>query len=304
MKLAAVLVALAFGAAVAPGCAPTLVTPRPSERDVAVEELLPGDLDCVVRLDWRRLSSTPLAAAARSKLLARLSEPTRSVAGRALDHASAVFVGLRWMSDGFAGDGAVAIRADLAGVPLGLDGDPRFVAGPRALVRDVVEVLPAAAPADRADAAVILKVGTRGLLLGTEAEVDALERVAREGPDPRRVDPPAEGHLSLAARFDGSAPRALSAGRGGWVLGRIAEGLEQATLTIELSDAAVVRGDLAYQTPARAEQASTQAAAAVKSLGELRGGFEALAESARFEPRGELVSVRGTVPFALLDDRP
>jgi hypothetical protein len=298
VKLAPTLVLLLAG------CVSTLPAPHPPDRDLAAHELLPGDLDCVVRLDWHRLSSTPLAAAARARMLARLSEPSRAVVGRALDHATAVWVGLRWMSDGFAGDGATAIEADLSDVPLGTDGDPRWRPGPAALVRDAVEFVPAAAPTDRADAAALLKIGARGIVVATPAEADALERVLRDGPDPRRIDPPAEGHLSLAARFADAAPRALTSSRGGWVIGRIGEGLERAEATVDVGEGAVVRGDLAYQTPQRAEQAATQAAAAVKSLAELGDAFAALAESTRLEPRGELVSWQATVPLALVLDPP
>ena len=73
-------------------------------------ELLPDDLDFVVRIDAARIRQNPgLAGLLRDFAKTKQSELLESIKA-AFGDASAVWIGTRWMSDGFHGDGVVAIE--------------------------------------------------------------------------------------------------------------------------------------------------------------------------------------------------
>ncbi len=219
------LVAIAIAVATAVGCkevphggvrtpearAGELAPKRPAGpqvvRRVEASELLPADLDLVVRLDLARIRAQ-LGAEAIDRLLARALveaapgpgavvevDPLLALAARRAD---TVFVALR-AEDPASGDRVVVLEGKLAG----LSPDPaRFHPGPPTILDGVrsFDRLGAADRAPRDATARVVAVGDRAIAFVSPVEVDSVERVLREGPDPRRGDPAAEGLVSVDLR--------------------------------------------------------------------------------------------------------
>lgn len=175
-------------------------------RRVAAVELIPADLDLVVRVDLARMR-LQLGAEAIDRLFARAVveagpgaevDPLLVLATRRAD---VVWIGLR-ASDPASGDRVVVVEGQLAG----LRPDPaRFRPGPPSIVAGVVQ-LDRAGAVPRDGTARVVAIGERALAFVSPVEVDAVERVLRDGPDSKRGDPSAEGLVSADLRVRRLAP--------------------------------------------------------------------------------------------------
>jgi hypothetical protein len=277
---------------------------RPARWDSAAD-LLPADLDVVVRIGWARLRASPLYGIAAQSL----PERAGTVAlGAALERARTVVVGARVMPDGLHGDGVLAIETEET------DLEPatiRHVLGadalaPRALPGGIV-VHEAGSTPGRTDPALLIVAPRTGLVLATAGEADAVLRVAREGPSAGKLEPPARGLVSFAIR----APRGS-----GWVtasgdraaLKSLTEGLETARGTLDLADDGVeLSAEIRY---GEAALAASAAARVREMIDTLAGGTGPWAEAARrwkssmaLSVDDAAVSVSMTIPFALLARR-
>ncbi len=163
-------------------------------------ELIPPDLDLVVRLDLARvkaaLGATTLAALSR-EVLARGSggqEPDELVVTSLLA-AEQVYLAYRPSPLWAPLDRVLAVQGhfdELVRPPTGFSGATDLGANLR--YWDNKSTPP------RAGVARIYALGQRVRAFVSEAEIDAVERTLDGFSSPRRLDPPEEGTLSLAAR--------------------------------------------------------------------------------------------------------
>ena len=258
--------------------------PRLDPRSVTPPELLPEDLDFVVRIDAARVRENPmLAGVARDLAKTSGSQMLDSVKG-AFEDATAIWIGTRWMSDGFHGDGVIAIErtpgSDLQSMP------PQ---------RDITVIeRPARA---RGDAALEIVLRGRGLVLATPAEVDAVFRVLRSVPDRSRLDPPAHGLVSFAGRMRPSTPIDVVAQS---TLRELTQGLVGYAGTIEERAAIEVDAALTYGSVTDAKRAADKARDAAARLGALEGTVGTVAHSVKLTEIGASLRIRAEVPFAWL----
>ena len=179
-------------------------------RRIEPEDLLPADLDLVVRVDVARMRAG-LGQAASDELARRaLDEVPDEALESALQRADVVWLGLR-LADLEEGDRVVVLEGRMAG----LAPDPGRWEAARAaqdgvavdrVAVDRVAVFDRRGGAggvhvgSRADTARIIALGDRAVALVSAVEVSSVARILRDGPDARRGDPAAEGLVSLDLR--------------------------------------------------------------------------------------------------------
>ncbi|WP_437276580.1 hypothetical protein WME90_35800 [Sorangium sp. So ce375] len=174
-------------------------------RRIEPEDLLPADLDLVVRVDVARMRAG-LGQAASDELARRaLDEVPDEALESALQRADVVWLGLR-LADLEEGDRVVVLEGRMAG----LAPDPgrweaaraaqEGVAVDRVTVFDRRGGAGGVHVASRADTARIIALGDRAVALVSAVEVSSVARVLRDGPDARRGDPAADGLVSLDLR--------------------------------------------------------------------------------------------------------
>ncbi|WP_437568449.1 hypothetical protein [Sorangium sp. So ce542] len=205
---AATLIALALpacgGAAPRPEAQRARIPDGPRiVRRIEPADLLPADLDLVVRVDVARMRAGLGQTAADELARRALDEAPDEAPDEALEsafrRADVVWVGLR-LADLEAGDRVVVLEGRMAG----LAPDPDRWA-PSPVAKDVqggVAVFDRRGDgvAARADTARLVALGDRAVALVSAAEVSSVARVLRDGPDERRGDPAAEGLVSLDLR--------------------------------------------------------------------------------------------------------
>ncbi|MGK4002350.1 hypothetical protein WMF31_06990 [Sorangium sp. So ce1036] len=159
-------------------------------------DLLPADLDLVVRVDVARMR-VGLGQAAADELARRALDdlPDEALKG-ALRRADVAWLGLR-LADLEEGDRVVVLEGRMAG----LAPDPGRWEEARARLGGVsIFDRRGAAALPRADVARIIALGDRAVALVSAVEVSSVARVLRDGPDERRGDPAAEGLVSVDLR--------------------------------------------------------------------------------------------------------
>ncbi|MDC0685909.1 hypothetical protein [Sorangium atrum] len=170
-------------------------------RRIEPADLLPADLDLVVRVDVARMRDG-LGQAASDELARRaLDEVPDEALESALQRADVVWLGLR-LADLEEGDRVVVLEGRMAG----LTPDPgrwepaRAAQDGGAVDRIAVFDRRGGVAGSRADTARIIALGDRAVALVSAVEVSSVARVLRDGPDARRGDPAAEGLVSLDLR--------------------------------------------------------------------------------------------------------
>jgi hypothetical protein len=281
--------------------APTPIEPGFDRARVnSPEELFPDDLDFVVRIDAARVRQNPaLAGVVRDLAKTSQSELLDSIKA-AFGDASALWVGTRWMSDGFHGDGVLAIQT-----PPGGDAARGVARGTTPTTRRRLAValpdleafeLPASS---RGQAVLEIVVQNRGVVLVTAAEADAVLRVMRSGPDRGRLDPPARGLISFAGRQRGGPPFAVAATTSETWRG-LTEGLIGFTGSLEDVEAIDVEASLVYASAKDAARAAELAKGATTRFAAVGGTVGTMADSVKLTEVGSSVRVRARVPFAWL----
>lgn len=184
-----------------------IAAPPPPPALESAAEIVPADLDLVLRADLARLRTflgpdlerglERLADAAPS------GEPDHATARLLLDllgAADTAWVGVRPGLAAELTDNVVVLRGDLAGkVPTSIGGSPPW-RGPRDLGGGVLK-LTRDPPPLRAAPAVLYMNEPSLVVLGSTAEIDALERTVERGAAPTRLRPPETGLVSVAARL-------------------------------------------------------------------------------------------------------
>lgn len=249
-RLATLAVAAALGACgpeVAPGgrpaAAPTVepaVGPRMA-RKLEATDLIPADLDMVLRVDLARMRAG-LGPASTLELTRRaLPGPDDAQLSEAMTRADVVWIGTR-IVDAEAGDRVVVLEGSLEGLS---PDSARFTQSKSALAD--VSIFDRQGPIGRGATARVVVVGKRTMAFVSAVEVASVDRVLREGPDDKRGDPPAEGVVSVDVRAHRLPPpleRRFPS------IGALVAGLDRVRGTVNLADdGARVEVDVVAKTP-------------------------------------------------------
>lgn len=280
--LVAALPAVACGKEVPQGgvlAVPTFQT----SRKVDPGELLPSDLDLVVRVDLGRLRGG-LGPTALDALAARL--PGESMLRSVLAKADAVTVGLR-ADDLEAGDRVVVIEG--SGIDL-LPDAAMFEPAPP--IVEQVKVWDRSTPnGDRGEIARVMLIEQRAVVFVTALEVDATTRVLREGADDKRGQPFAEGLVSADWR---PAPLRPTLAKKYPSIAGVLKGVARVRATASVDgEALVLRGEITGTS----EAAATRAAKFVSLLRDNAGeGDASPLRGLAVEPAGGSVHLVWTIP--------
>jgi hypothetical protein len=290
------VVALGLSCAIGSSCGGAQpAPPRPPEPSSALE-LMPRDLDFVVRLDAVLLAQTALASAALSELADHAAPAMVRDALDTFGNARAIAFGGRWMPDGLHGDGVVAIER-------GEDANSEALPAPGRLFRERPvraggRMFERIGPARR-DEAVLEVMIKSGLVLATDAEADAVLRVLENGPDRDRLEPPARGLISFALRVpEGSRPSLP-------LLRDLMPGLLRVDGTLVLlaapASGLLLDADFAYRSATEANAAARACAEIAEALARAPSvdqRWHAAAESARAVQVGSGLRLTFQLPFA------
>jgi hypothetical protein len=121
-------------------------------------------------------------------------------------------------------------------------------------LRGKVVVQSAFGGAGGSDAPAIALRMDRGLLLAGPAQVDALLRIVRDGQDERRIEPVAQGLVSIEATIEHSRISAAIRNKAPVVFAAT-KGLEHAKVTIEIGGSVHVKGEFSYGSETAAKDA-------------------------------------------------
>jgi hypothetical protein len=172
--------------------------PRPAQisRRLDASDLLPVDLDVVVRVDMARLKAG-LGPGIADALAARASERGgEGFVSEAIAKADAVWIGLR-LADIDAGDRVLVAEGHLGDVHI----EPSdWKETTPAMTREGMQVLDRQVPPLRAGTGRIVAYSGKLYAFVSPVEVDATSRLLRDGPDAGRGDPSAEGLVSVDVR--------------------------------------------------------------------------------------------------------
>lgn len=211
-------------------------------------EILPGDLDLVLRIDVARMRSG-IGPAAAAELSARaLKGSGDDVLKDALSCADVIWLGLR-LSDLDGGDHVAVIEGKIC-VP---DLDPPAWQPAASANREVKIFDRKGDAAPRSGTAKVVVLGPRTTAFVSPVERDSVSRLLRDGPDKRHGSPTAEGIVSLDLRA-GRLPPALE--RRFPSIGAIAAGLERIRGSVVLADEGLsVSAEILAPTARGAEKA-------------------------------------------------
>jgi hypothetical protein len=192
--LAALLVASCGGKAQGPKERP----PEPAiSRRVDPGELFPADLDLMVRIDVARMRAGIGPLATESIEAQALRQAGDDVLKDAIRCADVIWLGAR-MGDLEAGDHVVAVEGKTCSPDL----DPERWERVPSANREVAIFDRKGDSAPRAGTARVLTLGRRVAVFVSPVERDSVARVLRDGPDPRRGNPTAEGIVSVDLRAE------------------------------------------------------------------------------------------------------
>lgn len=192
---------IALAALVLAACGPDKGTkpgPRPPQlaRRLEAIDLLPADLDVVVRVDVGRLKAG-LGPAFADDLAARAAASGGDgFIAEGMSRADAVWIGLR-LADIDAGDRVLVAEGRLGEIHL----EPsEWEETTPAATMEGVRILDRKGKVARGSTGRIVKANDRLHAFVSPVEVDATSRLLRDGPDAGRGDPTAEGLVSVDVR--------------------------------------------------------------------------------------------------------
>ena len=289
------LSALVFSACGGPR-APEAPPPAPTVGSDPADAI-PGDLDLVLWLDWRRITDALGAERVEALLGDRAKSADKSgLVRRIVARADAIWLALRPGLD-LAGSDSVLV---VVGTELDLPpsrGNQRFKLaldlGGNVLRFDVRE------PNDSRFSPVRLyAVGRERAILVSSAELDAVERTFEQGQGTPRVSVPRQGDLALAARLPALRAR-LAEDRPG--LSRLLDGGEALETTIALKHGALsLRGEVRYSGEPARDRAADRIRALAGRLAAEGSSSGQLARRVKISAVGPSLVVRIEVPLERL----
>jgi hypothetical protein len=264
--------------------------PRMARRVEAVD-IIPGDLDLVMRFDVARMRSGLGPDVVRE--LARRAVPARGeeLLARALERAEVVWVGMR-AADAGSGDRVLVVEGKLGG--MGPADGPEWTPDKTALRG--VTAWDRTGPVDRHGTARVVVIEDRALAFVSAVQAASVARVLREGPDEKRAAPPEDGVVSLELR-----PRPLPAPLAERypAIARVIAGVERVRATASLVDrGARIEAELGARSAEDAQRAQ-------RFLMALRDNVETpryveLMRAAQLEQLGKAVRLRWDVPSSAI----
>lgn len=285
---------VALGLALTLSCAPA-ARPPPSAAPTIQEPalVLPADLDLVLRLDLKRVRAALGIEA--DALLRRLGESAPSDepdadTGRLLlallTRADTAWIAVRPGLSPELTDGVIALRGDFhEALPTSLGGAPRWSGG-----RDLGGGLfrfDREPPRVRAAPAVIYVRVPDIAIIGSEAEIDALERTVEKGALDPSLRAPEVGLVAVAARLGSLRTKLASRAP---TLAQYVEGAERLEGSLDRAGETFrVRLDVHFESEAQASKLCSE----LRTLQEkLHGEGHVWVDKFVFEPLGEELSVR------------
>lgn len=263
--------------------------PRVS-RNLEPTEIIPADLDLVVRLDVERLRAGigPLAADALAKQAIRAGGEAEI--GEALSCADVLWIAAR-AAEIERGDRVIVIEGKACMPDLARS---RWEKARSANAK--VRIFDRIGAAPRAGTARIMNLGDRATAFVSPVELDSVKRVLDQGPDDQRGNPRAEGLVSVDVR-----PRPLPPGLAKKYpsIAAVLSGIERLRgSAVLVDDGLKVTAEVLAKSPASAEKTSKFLGAVRDSLKE--GRFAETVKDAKVEQVDKTVQVRVTVPSKLL----
>ncbi len=169
---------------------------KPKRRHVDAVELLPGDLDAVLRIDLARMRAAlgPITQSLSTRVGSEV-DVQDELATKAIERARVVWIGTR-LTDMDTGDRVLIIEGDVED----LRPDPVVFHVVDPPLSDDVKTFERKGPLSRNATARIHLLGARTIVFVSSVEADGVERILRQGADPDRRDPPADGLLSADVR--------------------------------------------------------------------------------------------------------
>jgi hypothetical protein len=299
--------ALLFGfAALGAACGSKPLPPPPAApRVTSAVELIPADLDIVLRLDLGRVKAA-LGAAALSALAGELLARGKAEQGpddlelSSLLEAEQVYLGYRPSPLWAPLDRVLALQGSFTQ----LMHPPAGFSGATDLGGDV-RYWDAKTPPARGGVARIYAMSQRLRAFVSEAEIDAVERALLGLPSRPRLEPPEEGTLSLAAR-----PALLGVLAGHGTLRELLESAKALHAVADLeSDGVRLKAELLLESADQAEQLASAAKLVLARAGgdsavraELRADADRVQLSAQLS-RAQLLPLLGCLGFQLGGER-
>jgi hypothetical protein len=260
---------------------------QPISRRVAPDEVLPADLDVVVRVDLARLKEV-LGPDPEKLIAERLG--TDPAVEAALKRGRSATLGLR-AGDIETGDHVLVVEGDMKSFEVDRSS---FTAQPG--VNDRVKVFTRTTATTRRGTEVLVVLDERAVAFASPAEADAVLRVVREGADPKRGQPAAEGLLSFDLR-----PQRLPTDveRRFPSVARLLSQVQRVRGVVHVeSEALVVRLEVVTQSEASADRVARFLAAFRDDADPT--GASAVLKKMEIEKVGAAVTVRLPVPALLV----
>jgi hypothetical protein len=289
------LVALALLAAACGGSAPPAkgrVLPGGGrvERDLDPIDVLPADLDLVVRLDLGRMRAAlgPTAAEALSKRA--LSGAGESELAEAIECAEVVWIATR-AAELDSGDRVTVLEGKRCVPELSRSRWEKVRSG-----NARVAIFDRTGEAPRAGTARIMNLGNRATVFVSPMELDSVKRVLDKGPDEQRGNPRAEGVVSVDLR-----PRPLPPGLGKRFpsIAAVLAGIERVRgSAVLVDDGLKLDAEVVGVTAAGAEKAARFLEGVRDSLRE--GRFADVVKGAKIDLVEKAVGVKVVVPAKLV----
>jgi hypothetical protein len=261
------------------------------DRDIDPAEVLPADLDLVVRIDLQRMRDGlgPTATEVLSKRALAQTAGERELA-EALSCAEAVWIATR-AAEVETGDRVVVIEGKACVPELARSRWEKVRSGNRR-----VAIFDRKGEAPRSGTARIMNLGDRATVFVSPVELDSIKRVLDSGPDDKRGNPRAEGLVSIDLR-----PRPLPPGLAKRYpsIAAVLAGIERVRGSAVLVDEGLsVDVQVLGVTPPGAEKAARFLEGVRDSLKESR--FGDAAKGAKVEVVEKTVAVKVVVPAKLL----
>lgn len=280
-----------------PSTTPILGAPRFSRR-LEATELMPSDLDLVVRVDLARMRDGLGPVAVEALTRRALQGRGDTIVKGLLPCASVLWLGVRLLDDETADHVAVVEGHDCEVVANTSEWKRTPSANGQLTIYDRLTE-----PARDGTSKVVI-IADRAVVLVSPVEAPSVERVLRDGPDVGRGEPKAEGLVSVDVRGHRLTPELE---RRFPAIGRLVAGVYRVRALGQLVDQGLeIEAEVTNKS-------SPEAARAVKVLEALRDNVEsdaarALLHDMKIEQVESTVRVRWTVParavLAAIDDTP
>lgn len=253
-------------------------------------DLMPADLDLVMRIDVARMRAGIGPAVAEALSARALGSAEKDVLKTSLPCADVVWIGAR-ASEIEAGDHVVVIEGKDCAPEANLQDWKRI-----GTANAQVTIFKREGEAPRDGTAEVIALSPRTTAFVSPVELDAVRRVLKEGPDDKHGDPRAEGLISVDLRL-GRLPPALE--KKFPSIGGIVAGLRRLRGTAVLVDEGVqIDAELLSPTAKGAERARKFLEAMTETLAATR--YKKLLEGVKVEQIESTVRVHLVVPKALI----